>query len=175
MLSQVLRALREKKGLTQDQLAKRAEVTQAYLAMLETGVKKNPSLEVLKRLAKVLRVSVDDLLEKGGGTMAISLQEAHLPTFFKIMLAEAARGKLSYADVGWHIGQYHLDTFELDEEAVLNVDEADLDRPTETLRRLFRSEQHPEAGLVDYIPQARRRAFLDRLVMGAQGLTEEDR
>ncbi len=62
ILSQVLKTLREKKGFTQDQLAKRADVTQAYLAMLETGVKRNPSLEVLKRLAKALGVSVGELL-----------------------------------------------------------------------------------------------------------------
>lgn len=44
-------------------LAKRAGVTDAYIAQLETGVRKNPSLTVLKRLAKALGVTVVELLE----------------------------------------------------------------------------------------------------------------
>jgi transcriptional regulator with XRE-family HTH domain len=62
-LNTVLRALREKKGWSQRELAAKAETTGAYVAMLETGAKKNPSLDVLKRLAKALGVSVVDLLK----------------------------------------------------------------------------------------------------------------
>lgn len=43
-------------------LAKKADVTDAYIAQLETGKKTNPSLEVLKRLARALGVPVTDLL-----------------------------------------------------------------------------------------------------------------
>jgi transcriptional regulator with XRE-family HTH domain len=35
----------------------------SYLALLETGDRKNPSLDVLKRLAKALGVPVTALLE----------------------------------------------------------------------------------------------------------------
>ncbi len=59
----LIRALRESKGLTQIQLAGRAELTQGYLAKLENGMKVNPSIMVLKRLAKSLRVPVTELLE----------------------------------------------------------------------------------------------------------------
>jgi len=59
----VLRTLREEKGLTQAQLAKAAGTTQEYVAMLETGVRKNPTIETLKRLAKALGVPVTELLE----------------------------------------------------------------------------------------------------------------
>ena len=62
-LSQVLRTLRTGKGLTQVQLATKAKVTQAYVAKLESGDKTNPSLEILKRLAKALGVAVTELLE----------------------------------------------------------------------------------------------------------------
>ena len=62
-LSQVLRTLRTGKGLTQVQLATKAKVTQAYVAKLESGDKTNPSLEILKRLAKALGVAVTKLLE----------------------------------------------------------------------------------------------------------------
>lgn len=59
----MLRKLREAKDLTQVELAKRAGIPQGYLAQLEGGTKKNPSLDVLRRLAKALRVKVGELLE----------------------------------------------------------------------------------------------------------------
>lgn len=62
-LSGVLKALRTQKGLTQEEVAKRAKVTTPYLSQLETGARKNPSLPVLRRLARALKVSVAELLE----------------------------------------------------------------------------------------------------------------
>jgi XRE family transcriptional regulator, master regulator for biofilm formation len=62
-LSTVLKTLRNEKGMTQDEVARRAKVTKPYLSQLETGVRKNPSLPVLKRLAKALGVPVTALLE----------------------------------------------------------------------------------------------------------------
>ena len=59
----VLKKLREEKDLTQVQLAGKADVTQEYIAMIESGTRKNPTIGVLKRLAKALGVSVTDLLE----------------------------------------------------------------------------------------------------------------
>jgi len=62
-LSIIITKLRERQGLTQRDLAKRAKVTAAYVAMIETGVRKSPSLAVLERLAKALGVPVTALLE----------------------------------------------------------------------------------------------------------------
>ena len=59
----MLRRMREEKGWTQRDLAKQAKVTPGYVAQLEMGVRKNPSLETLKRLAKALGVPVAALLE----------------------------------------------------------------------------------------------------------------
>ncbi len=61
-LGQVLKALREEKGWTLDDLAKRAKVTNVYIWQLENGERKNPSLAVLKRLSKALRVPLIQLL-----------------------------------------------------------------------------------------------------------------
>jgi transcriptional regulator with XRE-family HTH domain len=58
----MLKAAREKKGLTQDGLAKRAELKKPYISQLENGVRKNPSLAALQRLAKALGVPVTELL-----------------------------------------------------------------------------------------------------------------
>ena len=68
----VIKTLREQRGMTQEALAKRAKVSQGYIAKLEpastpgrrkTVRKTNPSLPVLRRLAKALGVPVAELLE----------------------------------------------------------------------------------------------------------------
>jgi len=62
-LSRVIQQLRESKGMSQRALAAKAKVTQGYIAQLEAGGKKNPSLAVLARIAKALGVPVTELLE----------------------------------------------------------------------------------------------------------------
>jgi transcriptional regulator with XRE-family HTH domain len=62
-LSGMLKQIRADNGLTQRDLAKKARVTQGYVAQLEMGIRKNPSIETLKRLAKALGVPVTALLE----------------------------------------------------------------------------------------------------------------
>jgi transcriptional regulator with XRE-family HTH domain len=59
----MLRKLRESRDMSMAALAAKAKVTDAYIAMLETGTRKNPSLAILKRLAKALGVPVTELLE----------------------------------------------------------------------------------------------------------------
>jgi transcriptional regulator with XRE-family HTH domain len=58
----VLRTLRMAKKMGLRELAKDAKVPPGYLAELEGGKKKNPSLAVLQRLAKALGVPVTELL-----------------------------------------------------------------------------------------------------------------
>ena len=62
-LGAVVRRLRQGRQLTQVQLATKAGVSQGYLAALEGGLKHNPSLATLMRLAKALGVPVTALLE----------------------------------------------------------------------------------------------------------------
>lgn len=62
-LSRVIQTRREAAGMTQRDLAAKAKVTAGYIAQIEMGTKKNPSLDVLKRLAKALGVPVTELLE----------------------------------------------------------------------------------------------------------------
>jgi XRE family transcriptional regulator, master regulator for biofilm formation len=61
-LGTVIRTLRKGKGLSQVEVAKRAKVARPYLIRLESGQQRNPSLVVLKRLAKALGVPVTALL-----------------------------------------------------------------------------------------------------------------
>ena len=62
-LSRVIQTLRAAKAMSQRELAARVKVTPGYIAQLEMGVRRNPSLDVLKRLARALGVPVTELLE----------------------------------------------------------------------------------------------------------------
>ena len=62
-LGRTLKQLRHARGLTQAQVGARVGVTEAYISLLESGAKTNPSLQLLKRLAKVFRVTVGELAE----------------------------------------------------------------------------------------------------------------
>jgi len=60
-LGQALRSARKALGLTQRQVASRARAKPSHVSNLETG-RRRPSLELLSRLAKVLRLRQDKLL-----------------------------------------------------------------------------------------------------------------
>lgn len=62
-LAQKLARCREMKGLSQQALAERANVTQSSISRIETGLLKNPGVICLQRLATALDVSLLDLLE----------------------------------------------------------------------------------------------------------------
>ncbi len=53
-LGEMIKTLRDRKGWSQRDLAAKAMVTPAYVAMLESGAKQNPSPVVLKRLERAL-------------------------------------------------------------------------------------------------------------------------
>jgi len=62
-LAKNVKRLREAKGLSQEKLARLADVANNTLIKMETGENKNPTLETLKKVAKALEVSVDDLIK----------------------------------------------------------------------------------------------------------------
>jgi len=58
-----LRKLREAKKLSQERLARLADVANNTIVKIEAGKNKNPTLNTLKKIAKALEVSVDDLIK----------------------------------------------------------------------------------------------------------------
>ena len=65
-LAERLMRLRETQGLTLSELARRAQISKAYLSQLEHGESRQPSYEVLDRLATALAVSTEDLTGRRG-------------------------------------------------------------------------------------------------------------
>ncbi len=62
-LGDIVRELREARGLTQTQLAERAQVALSYVTVIEAGQQGSPSSQILQRLAKALGVPAKRLLE----------------------------------------------------------------------------------------------------------------
>lgn len=76
-LSDWIKVLREKKGWTQNHLAEIAGIPQPTIWRIEKGLIRNPKMELLRRLARALEVTVDVLTE---GTQQITAlgQESQL-------------------------------------------------------------------------------------------------
>jgi transcriptional regulator with XRE-family HTH domain len=53
---------RERRGLTQEQLAHKAGISRGYLARLETA-RQDPKLSTLEKVAKALKIDVTKLLK----------------------------------------------------------------------------------------------------------------
>ena len=63
LLSKNLKKLREQKGFSQDRLAKLADVANNTIIKIEQSENINPTLETLKKVAKALDISVDELIK----------------------------------------------------------------------------------------------------------------
>ena len=61
-LGKMLKQRRKEKPMTQAALAEKVGVSQTYIAKLESGDKKNPTVDLLKKIAKALGVPVAELL-----------------------------------------------------------------------------------------------------------------
>jgi transcriptional regulator with XRE-family HTH domain len=57
-----LRQIRKERQITQEALAKRARISRVYLAQLERQ-RQDPSLSIVVRLAKALKVKIGDLVD----------------------------------------------------------------------------------------------------------------
>ncbi len=60
-IGQNIRKIREKKGITQEQLAFDSRLNRAYIGYIERG-ERNPSTDTLVKIARVLKISPKDLL-----------------------------------------------------------------------------------------------------------------
>ncbi|MCJ8057014.1 helix-turn-helix domain-containing protein [Shinella curvata] len=63
VFAQNLRAARQQKGLSQEELAHRAEIDRTYISSLERSIY-NASIDVVERLAIALEIQAADLLRR---------------------------------------------------------------------------------------------------------------
>ena len=62
----MIRELRMKQGISQNELAHRAGIKQSVLSYIESGRTKNPRIDTLAAIAAALCVPVEKLIKKAG-------------------------------------------------------------------------------------------------------------
>ena len=62
-IAKIVKRLREKTGLSQEKLARLADVSNNTIINIEAGKQNNPTIETLKKIAKAFEVGVDDLIK----------------------------------------------------------------------------------------------------------------
>jgi transcriptional regulator with XRE-family HTH domain len=62
-ISDNIRKIRQKKGISQDRLSKEADLALNTIVKIETGESPNPTVETLEKIAKALGVSVANLFK----------------------------------------------------------------------------------------------------------------
>lgn len=62
MLGKRIQELRMRKGLSMSELAERSGVTKSYLNSLERGIRTNPSIQILEKIAGVLQIELESLI-----------------------------------------------------------------------------------------------------------------
>lgn len=63
MIGFYIKELREQKGYSLSKLAELAGISKSYLSYIERDMQKNPSLQVLSKIARPLGVTVEQLLQ----------------------------------------------------------------------------------------------------------------
>jgi len=62
-ISENIKGLCTKLGLTQDDLAKKADIKYTTLMKVESGVVNKPSVQNMAKIAKAIGVSIEDLMK----------------------------------------------------------------------------------------------------------------
>jgi len=58
-----IKLLRNKQGLTQDELARKSDLPYTTLTKIETNVITKPSIQTVTKIAKGLGISIDELIK----------------------------------------------------------------------------------------------------------------
>ena len=62
-IAKTVRRLREKTGLSQEKLARLADVSNNTIINIEAGKQDNPTIETLKKIAKAFNMPIEDLIK----------------------------------------------------------------------------------------------------------------
>lgn len=75
MLGAKIRQLRKEKGMSLGELALRADCAKSYLSDIERGVRDNPSIQFIEKIALVLEVPTEFFLDKSYTTAEMLASE----------------------------------------------------------------------------------------------------
>ncbi|OGN18896.1 MAG: hypothetical protein A3F50_00490 [Candidatus Yanofskybacteria bacterium RIFCSPHIGHO2_12_FULL_44_29b] len=66
IIGENIKRLRTKQGISQDDLARKAELKYSTLAKIKGDFVKKPGVQMIAKIAKALNVSIEDLLNSYG-------------------------------------------------------------------------------------------------------------
>jgi transcriptional regulator with XRE-family HTH domain len=101
-----LRAERRRAGLSLARLAQETEMSKTYLLRLESDPATNPSLDVLRRIAEALDVTVADLI--GAPATQFVGDDVEVPTSLRVFADQAKLSKGEFdllASIRWRRGE----------------------------------------------------------------------
>lgn len=127
-IGEVIAEAREKKGLSQRQLAKIANINNSELSKIESGIRKEPSPRILRKISNVLDVNYSDLMYMIG----LGIEVSPLNPFIKDYYSKLKGDELNEAEVNVLGNKQNLEKLVLSCEEKLN-DEKILDTEKELL------------------------------------------
>ena len=94
-IGEVIAEAREKKGLSQRQLAKLAKINNSELSKIESGIRKDPSPKILRKISNIIDVNYSDLMYMIG----LGLEVTQLNYFVKSHYASLNLEQLDTAEI----------------------------------------------------------------------------
>ncbi|MBO9128493.1 helix-turn-helix domain-containing protein [Bacillus sp. 165] len=89
MIGERIKQLRLQRGISLTELAERAGVAKSYISSIERNIQQNPSIQFLEKVAVVLHVPVDSLIQDD------SIQEYRLDSEWLTLVKEAMNSGVS--------------------------------------------------------------------------------
>ena len=115
-IGEVITEAREKANLSQRQLAKLANINNTELSKIESGVRKEPSPKILRKISNVLDVNYSDLMYMIG----LGIEVSPLNPFIKDYYSKLKGDELNEAEVNVLGNKQNLEKLVLSCEEKLN-------------------------------------------------------
>ena len=116
-IGEVITEAREKANLSQRQLAKLANINNSELSKIESGVRKEPSPKILRKISNVLDVNYSDLMYMIG----LGIEVSPLNPFIKDYYSKLKGEELNEAEVNVLGNKQNLEKLVLSCEEKLNA------------------------------------------------------
>lgn len=85
MIGKNIVEIRKRRGYTLSELAELSNISKSYLSNIERNINKNPSLEVIQKIATVLQVNISILVETEIDPDKYQLFEQEWVDFLKVL------------------------------------------------------------------------------------------
>lgn len=82
MIGSKITEIRNIKGISLSKLAAKANISKGYLSNIESGIKENPSTEMLEKIANALDVNISDLFDNKPSEDKLDILEDDMKILF---------------------------------------------------------------------------------------------